>query len=206
MKELLFLGDSITDCYHSFDKENLGNGYVRIIAEALKSHVESVSVKNMGRDGFTLPALNRLWNIYHKEMDPSIVTILIGINDVSVMKTTGQNTVPAMQTFQKDLEVLIKQIQTHTACPIILMEPFIFPHPAEYAAWESDVLKINEIIRQITDAHHLTFLPLWNKLKSAAKKNGYGEITLDGIHLTQQGHKIIADTWLDWYFHTFKPI
>ena len=29
MKTLLFLGDSITDCNHYFDPENLGYGYVR---------------------------------------------------------------------------------------------------------------------------------------------------------------------------------
>ena len=33
--ELLFLGDSITDCDHLFDQDQLGNGYVRMIAEQL---------------------------------------------------------------------------------------------------------------------------------------------------------------------------
>ena len=35
MKNLLFLGDSITDCNHYFDPDNLGYGYVRIISDKL---------------------------------------------------------------------------------------------------------------------------------------------------------------------------
>ena len=30
MKQFLFLGDSITDCGHAFDYEDLGEGYVRM--------------------------------------------------------------------------------------------------------------------------------------------------------------------------------
>ena len=53
MKTLLFLGDSITDCGHSFDPENLGNGYVRIIAENFSVQKDDVKILNKGIDGFT---------------------------------------------------------------------------------------------------------------------------------------------------------
>ncbi len=62
MKDFLFLGDSITDCGHSFDPENLGNGYVRIIANYFKSQCQGKNIQNMGVDGFTVTALKRLWN------------------------------------------------------------------------------------------------------------------------------------------------
>ena len=35
MKTILFLGDSITDCGHSFDPDHLGYGYVRLISEKI---------------------------------------------------------------------------------------------------------------------------------------------------------------------------
>ena len=34
-KIVLFTGDSITDCNHYFDPDNLGYGYVRIISDKL---------------------------------------------------------------------------------------------------------------------------------------------------------------------------
>lgn len=203
MKQFLFLGDSITDCDHSFDKENLGNGYVRIIAQKLRFSYE---IKNMGRDGFTLLALRRLWNMYQKEMHPSLITILVGINDISVMKTLHQDIDSSMRTFREDYEMLITQIRSHTDCPIVLLEPFIFPYPAEYASWERDVRKLGVIIKEVAASCNTNFLPLWDKLNTAAKIYGYDQITLDGIHLTQQGHKIIADAWLDWCLHTFDSL
>ena len=46
MKRFVFLGDSITDCYHSFDPDNLGEGYVRFALvlppEKIKKAVQAI--------------------------------------------------------------------------------------------------------------------------------------------------------------------
>lgn len=217
-KDLLFLGDSITDCYHSFDPDNLGDGYVRIIAEQLDDKFGIIKVTNMGYDGFTLSALKRLWNritapntdgapyasgIRHSNeitnFKPEFITILIGINDIGVIKNTGADPEFALKEFQIGYQTLIEQIKETTDCPILLMEPFIFPYPAEYAAWESDLHKMNNIIENIAENYHIAYLPLWEKLKEAANKYGYNGITIDGIHLTREGHRILADSWLNYY-------
>lgn len=205
MKKLLFLGDSITDCYHSFDKENLGKGYVRMIAEKLEYDSGKIEVKNMGTEGFTLPALKRLWNLCCTEIKPDFITILIGINDVAVMKSNRVNPDEAFEYFKCNYEMLLKQIQLATDCPILLMEPFIFPHPAEFATWEPDVRKMNNIIREISKKYNVGFLPLWDRLSDAAEKYGYDKITLDGVHLTRKGHGIIAESWIE-YFKDFNHI
>lgn len=216
MKKLLFLGDSITDCYHSFDVDNLGEGYVRIIAEKLGYGFGNVKVSNMGYDGFTLPALKRLWNRISAEKSAAItndteapssnddlnadfITILIGINDIAVMKNTGTDPVFALEEFKIGYKTLIEQIKKSYNCPILLMEPFIFPHPAEYAAWEPELRQMNDIIKKITEIYHIGYLPLWDKLKENADRYGYNTITTDGIHLTTEGHRILADSWLDYY-------
>ena len=85
MKKLLFLGDSLTDCYHNFDSDSLGEGYVRMIAESLHYGQGEVSVTNKGIDGFTLPLLLRLWKNECTKMQPDAISILIGVNDAGVI-------------------------------------------------------------------------------------------------------------------------
>ena len=196
MKTLLFLGDSITDCNHYFDSENLGYGYVRMIEKQINTPDKNYQVQNFGNDGFTVPALRRLWQRKGLNLKPDFITILIGINDLAVIKNTGITPSVGLAQFREQYQALIEDIRLMTDCPILLMEPFIFPHPAEFATWEPELHQMNKFIRQLAVDNGLFFLPLWENLLSAAKKDGFSEITTDGIHLTAEGHKILADQWI----------
>ena len=196
MKNLVFLGDSITDCNHYFDPDNLGYGYVRMISDKINTPDKNYQVFNKGNDGFTVPALRRLWKRSCLNLKPDFITILIGINDLAVIKNTGITPSVGLSDFRDQYQALIEDIRLMTDCPILLMEPFIFPHPAEYATWEAELYQMNGIIRKLASDNNLGFLPLWENLQSIAKKEGYPEITTDGIHLTSEGHKLLADRWL----------
>lgn len=194
MKTILFLGDSITDCCHSFDPDNLGYGYVRCISDKISDNFKFI---NKGIDGFTVPALRRLWKNQCLTLSPDVITILIGINDLAVMKNTGISFSQCLEDFITNYRELLEEIRLMTDCPIILMEPFIFPHPAEYALWEPELHEMCEAISQLALQYHAQFLPLWDTLASAATVHGYGRITTDGIHLTKLGHEIVAEKLLE---------
>ena len=196
MKTLLFLGDSITDCNHYFDPENLGYGYVRMIEKQINTPDKNYQVQNFGNDGFTVPALRRLWQRKGLNLKPDFITILIGINDLAVIKNTGITPSVGLAQFCEQYQALIEDIRIMTDCPILLMEPFIFPHPAEYASWEPELHQMNKLIRQLAFDNGLFFLPLWEDLLSTAQKEGVSEITTHGIHLTAEGHKILAGQWI----------
>lgn len=197
MKTLLFLGDSITDCCHNYDTDNLGEGYVRMIAEKLGYGFGKVKVINKGIDGFTVSGVNRLWMRDSKVFSPDVITILIGINDVGVMKNTFCDPEFALQEFKMNYQLLIQRIREIFDGPIILMEPFIFPCPEEYKTWEPEVAAMNEIIKNLAKQYNLVFISLWDRLLLAADKISYQKVTTDGIHLTDLGHMIITEAWLD---------
>lgn len=199
MKTLLFLGDSITDSGHCFDPENLGDGYVRIIAEQFFNQKEPVKILNKGADGFTVPAVDRLWKQSCLNIHPDFITLLVGINDLAVLRNTGMNPDDGLKIFEKNYRSLLEDIRLLTDCPILLMEPFIFPYPAEFSLWEPGLLKMCRIIEDIASSCHVGFLPLWKKLSAAASVRGYADITTDGIHLTKEGHKILAEAWQLYY-------
>ena len=197
MKDLLFLGDSITDCNHYFDPENLGQGYVRMIYGKINTPDKIYQVLNKGNDGFTVPAVRRLWKRSCLNLQPDFITILIGINDLAVMRNTGITASVGLADFREQYQTLIDDIRMMTDCPLLLMEPFIFPYPAEYSTWEPELHAMSEIIQDIASKNQVTFLPLWENLLLEAKKYGYSEITIDGIHLTKYGHQLIAEKWIE---------
>ena len=197
MKDLLFLGDSITDCNHYFDPENLGQGYVRMISDQINTPDKVYQVLNKGNDGFTVPAVRRLWKRSCLNLQPDFITILIGINDLAVMRNTGITASVGLADFREQYQTLIDDIRMMTDCPILLMEPFIFPYPAEYSTWEPELHAMSEIIQDIASKNQVTFLPLWENLLLEAKKYGYSEVTIDGIHLTKYGHQLIAEKWIE---------
>lgn len=201
MKTILFLGDSITDCNHYFDPENLGYGYVRIVSEKLNTPEKNYQVINQGNDGFTVAALHRLWTRSCLNLKPDLITILIGINNLAMIKNTGMTPSVGLVRFREQYQALIDDIRVMTDCPILLMEPFIFPCPAEYASWEEELRTMCSLIKELAASNNLTFLPLWEDLRSAAKSKGYSEITTDGIHLTGQGHQLLADQWVETAFN-----
>lgn len=196
MKTLLFLGDSITDCNHYFEPENLGFGYVRMISEKLNTPDKNYQVLNKGNDGFTVSAVRRLWKRSYLNLQPDFISILIGINDLAVIKNTGITASVGLSQLRTEYQALIDDIRLVTDCPILLMEPFIFPYPAKYASWEPELSLLSNIIEETASANQLTYLPLWEMLSNTAKQQGFPAITTDGIHLTAAGHKLLSDNWL----------
>lgn len=213
--KLLFLGDSITDAYHCFDPDNLGEGYVRMIHAKLQSCLKNtslsndltshnLSITNKGIDGFTVFRVYDMWRSLPNKDCWDIVSILVGVNDVGMwmdrehLDTWIQSSV---SDFARTYEDLVTDILDHDISNVILMEPFIFPCPEKYSIWQPWMRKISSHIQNIAKRYHLTFLPLQKILSESVSKEDYPSITTDGIHLTEKGNRILADTWLH-YLHS----
>ena len=85
------------------------------------------------------------------------------------------------------------QLLTADAQQVILMEPFIFPCPAEYQNWFPYVQAMSQNIRRLSCQFSLSFLPLQDYLNKEASVRGLPAITTDGIHLTALGHSLLAE-------------
>lgn len=191
----LFGGDSITDADHLWEPQTdyLGNGYVHIISEKLPN----AKILNRGHDGFTASMMRRFWESECISQQPDIVTILVGINDLAEHLCWGGS--HGAEEYEKNLEWLIKKTTKHTNAKIILMEPFIFPRPAEYINWMEPLAEFREKVRSLANKYRTGFVPLWDIFQEAQKQYKVDELTVDGIHLTRVGHEILADYWLQIY-------
>lgn len=208
--QIICLGDSITDCGHLLDDFPLGNGYVQMLSEMFNKKISNrqpvffsgspvspnaVQIKNYGFDGFTVARV--LDNIRQHRISlhrSPVVTLLVGINDIGLMMNTDRSASQQeqmMQEFSGHYDELLKLL-TADARQVILMEPFIFPHPEEYRRWISHVRIMSDLIQQLAEKYSLPFLPLHDQLNQKASEMGFDALTTDGIHLTAYGHELLA--------------
>lgn len=81
---IVFAGDSTTDADKRVTLDGLGNGYVRLIHDALFAFCpkENFSIVNAGVSGDTSEQLLARWDADVKAQRPDVVFCMIGINDV----------------------------------------------------------------------------------------------------------------------------
>ena len=205
MKRILFQGDSITDCRREREDEfyknfyGLGTGYAGIVSGEL-------GAKNPGEYEFFNRGIggNRVTDLYARlkkdilNLSPDYLSILIGVNDVwhEVTKKDGVEA----DRFEKIYDMLIGEIKEKLPeTKIILLEPFVLKGDATKESWEffhSEVLKRGERARKVAEKYNLKFVPLQNKFDELSLKIQEPYWTLEGVHPTVFGHRIIANEWL----------
>ena len=206
MPHLLCIGDSITDCSRLYSDSQLGNGYVSMIAKKLRPQWQ---ITNKGTDGFTLQRL--LQNVpAYLSLCPDVISILIGINDIALMMNTNRTSFQQqqmMEQFSENYRQFLDQLSGSKA-RLILMEPFVFPCPAYLRCWMPLLHTMSHEIREIAGEYQIPFIFLQEPLHAEAALYGYDRITTDGVHLTSQGHEVIASALLPYLsadqgvFHT----
>lgn len=195
MTHLLCLGDSITDCGRLFDDPPLGNGYVHLLSRKLKEQNMHWNITNCGVNGFTTARLLANAEPFYLPQKADLVTILIGINDIGLMMNTNRTADQKKQMMNHTLAQYRQLLQclSRLKCPVILMEPFIFPCPREYQNWIPLVETLSQGIFHLSEEFHFPYLLLHHYLNKEAKRLGTETLTPDGIHLTPYGHELLAD-------------
>ena len=195
MTRLLCLGDSNTDCGRLFDHPPLGNGYVQMLSQKLSESGRNWEIYNLGTDGFTISRILDLAPAFYLPLKPDMITLLAGINDIGLMMNT--NRTPAQQETMMENSLSryreLLRILSGAQCPVILMEPFIFPWPQEYGNWIPFVKIFSQGIKTLSEEFHFPYIRLHDTLNTAARSRGMETITTDGIHLTSDGHKLLSE-------------
>ncbi|MBM5607801.1 GDSL-type esterase/lipase family protein [Listeria ivanovii] len=193
-KKLLFLGDSVTDAGRDFaDGYDLGQGYVKYIADSLKT--EDVTVLNRGVSANRVADLHRRIDTDAIELAPDVVTILIGINDTWFSFSRWEDT--SVTAFKEVYRVILTRIKAETNAEIVLMEPFVLPYPEDRKAWRGDLDPKIGAVRELVAEFGATLIPLDGIMNALAVKHGPTYLAEDGVHPTKAGHEAIASIWLE---------
>ncbi|MGY0691451.1 SGNH/GDSL hydrolase family protein [Virgibacillus sp. FSP13] len=196
-QRIIFIGDSITEWGVREDTEGIGTGYVRILHDYLKTTYpeEDLDIINKGIGGNRIIDLAERWQCDVIDLNPDIVSISIGINDV--WRQFDQPNIEQVypDKFRNVYEYLLKQVHEKTNAQIIVMEPTIIEENVD-SIGNKKLEPYVEITNCLAKKYNLVVVPTHQAfLKYLEAGNGY-ELTTDGVHMNSYGNMLMAVNWL----------
>jgi len=195
---ILFTGDSITDCGRVRENPlHLGNGYASFIAARLQAYLASpeLTIFNRGISG------NRASDLLGRvgpdlvDLKPTVVSILIGINDT--WRRYDSKDITTAETFEKNYRGVLEKIRTELDARVVLLEPFLLHVPADRYAWREDLNPKIDVTRKLAVEFGADLLALDGIFAKAATQAPAAYWAADGVHPTAAGHALIAEAWLE---------
>ncbi|AFK87468.1 MULTISPECIES: SGNH/GDSL hydrolase family protein [Thermoanaerobacterium] len=195
---VLFQGDSVTDAGR--DRENpddLGFGYPNIIASMFYALHPELNVKflNRGISGNRVRDLKERWQNDCIDLKPTVVSILIGINDTWRNYDNSDYTSP--EKFEEDYRYILEKTRKNLDAKIIIMEPFVLPVPEDRKEWRVDLDPKIHVVRNLSREFEAYFIPLDGIMAKYSTAKDPAFWASDGVHPTNAGHAIIAKEWLN---------
>jgi acyl-CoA thioesterase I len=195
---VLFQGDSITDWGRDrADPTSLGHGWVAIaaaLAGARRPHL-ALEFLNRGVGGDTAAMVRDRWERDALGLDPTVVSLLVGINDTWRRYDGGSAT--STDEYEEHLRAMLDQARERLAARFVLVEPFLLPLTPEQPAWREDLDPRIAVVRRLAAEYAAVLLRADELFAEAAQAAGAEHWTFDGVHLSAAGNGLLAEAWLD---------
>jgi lysophospholipase L1-like esterase len=199
MKKLriLFQGDSITDAgrdkrnYH-----NMGNGYPKFASKLIaEAHPEiEFDFINLGISG------NRTDQLFDRlypdaiALQPDVISILIGINDIWHRKSNILTTDAQIELNYRTILTLLRE---RTNAKIVMIAPYVLDAEDKDFLRE-DHKKIIPIVRALAEEFADVYIPLDEKFDEAVKTQPEPRFySGDGVHPNQNGAEFIGKLYAE---------
>ncbi len=189
---IVFLGDSITDCERDrSDIKSLGNGYVKILSDKLRPIYPDTDIEliNKGVSGSLIGDVLARVEEDAIALKPDAVVIMAGINDTVHQFIYGKAL--DLKKLESDLKELIKKLKKE-GITVIFLEPFLLPAPDKIRMrklFSEELAIVHRIAVKYAD-EYVAYDEIFNGLTESIH---YSEYSLDGVHPTHRGSRLIAD-------------
>ena len=196
--KILFQGDSVTDAGRDrSDPHDMGNGYPRFASAMMQDSFSDKEFEfvNLGISGNRTEHLVERLEADFIEIQPDIVSILIGVNDVwhhyafEYVETTDEQ-------FEKNYRTVLDAIKSRTNARILMIQPFLLEtvDPAKQELCE-ELARKQAIVKRLADEYADAYLPLDEVLHSLTEEEP-AYYAADGVHPTPDGACCIGEAYL----------
>jgi lysophospholipase L1-like esterase len=201
---ILFQGDSITDWGRDRDAEAkpndaaaLGSGYARLLAQQLLRDypMRELRIWNRGISGNKVPDLAARWDEDCLALEPDVLSILIGVNDIW-HKIDGHYDA-SVADYREGYAALLRR--TRDALPelrLIVCEPFVLRCGAVDDRWFPEFDERRAAAKAVAEEAGADWVPLqavFDRAVAAGSKPEYW--AADGVHPTMAGQSLLAKAW-----------
>ena len=199
----LFQGDSITDGNRTRNNDwnhVMGHGYQYIISSKLWCDFPSKNFHffNRGISGNKVTDLAARWQKDSLDLKPDLLSILIGINDLSAF-ISGDEAYSAAQYESGYRDLLQLTRQRLPAVQLVLCEPFVLPVgrvKEKWAEYSSEIKKRQQAVKGLAHEYNAIFVGFQDTFNKALSKAPPDYWIWDGIHPMPAGHELMAREWM----------
>ncbi|MDO4497660.1 MAG: SGNH/GDSL hydrolase family protein [Bacteroidales bacterium] len=216
-KKVLFIGDSITDGAwgnskvwntpsedrnHEDMNHIYGHGYMMIAASQVQALYPEEQWKfyNRGISGNTLDDLSARWDKDVLALQPDVVSILVGTNDVEKHLEDG---LPAKAWGEQYRTLLDRVLKQNPKVKFILCTPFVAKvgriDNEDYCERECLIYELIHEIEAIAEEYPAVLIPFHSMIADTISKHPSTPVSYwiwDGIHPTSAMHYLMAQQWL----------
>lgn len=205
--KILFQGDSITDADRNReDCHELGNGYPKYAAKYIKEYFDGMDFEfiDLGISGNqTIDLVNRLQSDFI-DVQPDIVSILIGVNDT--WHRAEKREWLSNEKFEENYRTVLEAIKTKTNAKIVILEQFLLP-AEDKAFFRADLDPKIQITRKLAREYADLFIPLDGILAAACTNTDYRVFSEDGVHPTYgEGADFIGHIYADYVAEIIEQV
>lgn len=202
--QLLFIGDSITDCGRKrpigeggFDQA-LGNGYVSLVNAAITAIYPDFAIKviNMGVSGNTVLDLDSRWKRDVLALNPDWLSILIGINDVWWLFNQGwrPGNQPNINDYTQTLDALIHQVRPNLHGLILMTPYYLEPDLNDPLRMMMD--RYGEVVKELASKHNAILVDSQAYFDRILSWMDPFDLAPDRVHINLTGHMILTRAFL----------
>lgn len=220
---VLFIGDSITDgmwgrsnggATSSKDRNHkdlnhiFGHGYMFLCAAHYMSECPDCGYVfyNRGISGNTLRDLENRWDDDVLALNPDVVSVLVGTNDVSMWLEDKNRTAPFdIKGWEARYRGLLdKTLSAHKDVKFVLCAPFTaytgrMRKSADFALRDSVMRECSAVVKRIAEDYGAVYVPFGDMFDNIYKTVPTSDDTYwiwDGIHPTAAGHQRMSELWI----------
>lgn len=195
---ILLQGDSITDAWRDYENpHDMGQGYAKFATEALRKLRPEVEFEfiNLGISGNQTKDLEARLQTDFIDIQPDIVSILVGVNDVWHY-AEGRKWL-SHEIFERQYRAVLEGIKTKTNAKIVMMEPFLIPIEDKLYFREDLDPKI-QIVRKLAREYADVYIPLDGLLVAETLGKNPLDYVGDGVHPNPLGAQFIGEVYAQW--------
>lgn len=202
---ILFQGDSITDGNRgrTHDPNHImGHGYAFSIAGRVGADFASAGHQfyNRGISGNKITDLKSRWERDALELKPDVISILVGINDISGFIKSTKLEEEEFDQFENTYRELLQQSrQLNPGVLLVLCLPFAYPVSTVKNNWEkyhTGLVALSIRIKKLAKEFNALLIDFPAVFDKAFTKAPVEYWIWDGIHPTVPAHELMARAWI----------
>ena len=194
--KILFQGDSVTDAGRDRSNPNdMGEGYPKYASAMIQDSFPDTEFEfvNLGISGNRTEHLVARLQSDFIEIQPDILSIMIGVNDVwhhhafEMIETTDEY-------FEANLRKILSEIREKTAAKLLLIQPILLD-VADKAHMRPELERKQAILARLAKEYADAYLPM-DEIFHAETEEEPTYYAADGVHPTPDGACYIGEAYL----------